>query len=218
MLTDRRDDGPGLNLTSLDVVTAQVRERDRDRYLSVLYAPAAVRPALWALHGLDLELSSVVAGTSEPMIGEIRLAWWREALTGLDAGIVPAQPLLEVLVAEVLPRGVTGADLAGLEDRWLGLIGNDDVPASHLEGGGLLFALAARLGGGDAVLARRLGETWAAGDAAPLPKIAAPLRPLLGLLRLAQRDAANASAGCEREPRGSLGRQLRLLAAIAFGR
>jgi hypothetical protein len=41
---------------------------------------------------------------------------------------------------------------------------------------------------------------------------------LLGLLRLAQRDAANASAGCEREPRGSLGRQLRLLAAIAFGR
>jgi phytoene synthase len=37
-----------------------------------------------AVQALDLELESVVAGTTEPMIGEIRLAWWREALQGLD--------------------------------------------------------------------------------------------------------------------------------------
>ena len=71
----------------------------------MLYAPADVRPAWMALHGLDLELESVVAGTTEPMIGAIRLAWWREALQGLDAGKVPAQPLLQLIAAEVLPRG-----------------------------------------------------------------------------------------------------------------
>ena len=116
--------------TNFDIVTADVRDRDRDRYLSVLYAPEAVRPALLALHGLDVELGQVVAGTTDAMIGEIRLAWWREALEGLDAGRVPAQPLLGLIAAEVLPRGIAGCELAGLEDRWIGLIGADDVPAA----------------------------------------------------------------------------------------
>lgn len=184
----------------------------------MLYAPAELRPALFALHGLDLEMASVVAATSEPMIGEIRLAWWREALAGLDAGVVPAQPLLEVLAKEALPRGVTGAALAELEDRWIGLIGSDDVPDAHIAGGGLLFALAARLGGDDEELARRIGEAWAAGDDTPLPKVPTALRPLLGLLRLAQRDAARARSGALREVRGNLARQWCLLKAIAFGR
>ena len=135
--------------SNLDLVTADVKARDRDRYLSVLYAPAAARPALLALHGLDLELAQVVASTTEPMLGEIRLAWWRDALTALDAGTVPAQPLLALIAAEVLPRGMSGAELAGLEDRWLGLIGSDDVADSHITGGGLLFAPLARLGGGE---------------------------------------------------------------------
>ena len=194
-----------------------MKARDRDRYLSVLYAPAAARPALLALHGLDLELAQVVASTSEPMLGEIRLAWWRDALVALDTGAVPAQPLLALIAAEVLPRGVSGADLALLEDRWLGLIGSDDVPESHVAGGGALFALLARLGGGEAQAARRLGEAWVVGEPAALP-VAPPLRPLLGLVQLAARDAARARGGQGREPRGSTARQLRLLASVALGR
>lgn len=195
-----------------------MRRRDRDRYLSVLYAPAVARPALFALHGLDLELASVVAATTEPMIGAIRLAWWREALQGLDAGKVPAQPLLAALANQALPLGLSGEDLAGLEDRWAGLIGSDTVPAEHVDGGGLLFALAARLTDADPALAARLGRLWAAGEDGELPPIPAALRPLLGLLRLAQRDAARARAGRPREVRGSPARQLRLLASVAFGR
>jgi len=194
-----------------------VKARDRDRYLSVLYAPEAARPALLALHALDLELAQVVTSTSEPMLGEIRLAWWRDALTTLDAGTVPAQPLLALIAAEVLPRGVSGAELAALEDRWLGLIGNDEVPDSHITGGGLLFALLARCGGGEPEAARRLGEAWAAGAPALLP-VPPPLRPLLGLAQLAARDAARTRAGQGREPRSSTARQLRLLASVALGR
>ena len=194
-----------------------MKARDRDRYLSVLYAPAAVRPALLALHGLDLELAQVVASTSEPMLGEIRLAWWRDALTALDAGQVPAQPLLALIAAEVLPRGVSGAELTALEDRWLGLIGSDDVPESHFAGGGAFFVLQARIGGGDLGMARRLGEAWAKGEPAFGP-VAIPLRPLFGLVQLAARDAARARAGQGREPRGSTARQLRLLAGIVLGR
>ncbi len=208
--------------TNLDIVTAEVKARDRDRYLSVLYAPAAVRPALLALHGLDLELAQVVASTSEPMLGEIRLAWWRDALTGLDAGQVPAQPLLALIAAEVLPRGVSGAELTALEDRWLGLIGSDEVPESHVGGGGTFFVLLARIGGGDSDAARRLGEAWTKGEPAQretaLGPVATPLRPLFGLVQLAARDAARARTGQGREARGSTARQLRLLASIALGR
>ena len=223
--------------TNLDIVIADVKARDRDRYLSVLYAPAAVRPALLALHGLDLELAQVVASTSEPMLGEIRLAWWRDALTALDGGQVPPQPLLALIAAEVLSRGVSGAELTALEDRWLGLIGSDAVPESHFDGGGTLFALLARIGGGDSAAARRLGEAWAKGEPAQRESaqresaqresaqresaqgpVATPLRPLFGLVQLAARDAARARAGQEREARGSTARQLRLLASIVLGR
>ncbi len=228
----RLPDRPGL--TDYDIIAAEVRTRDRDRYLSVLYAPAELRAALMALHGLDLELAQVVAGTTEPMIGEIRLAWWREALLGLDAGKVPAQPLLRLLADEVLPRGINGAELAGLEDRWLAMLGHQsaDAPPAFIEGGVLLFGLAARLLGGDQDAGGRLGGVWAIGELArvmphdaSLPSVhfpvrpAFPLRPLLGLARLAWHDLWR-YRGRERPPtpRGSAGRQLRLLWAIAFGR
>lgn len=196
-------------------MTAAVRERDRDRYLSVLYAPAGVRAALMALHGLDLEMASVVVGTTEPMIGEIRLAWWREALEGLDRGVVPAQPLLALIAEQPVPLGVSGAELAGIEDRWLGMIGSEDVPQAHVAGGGDLFALAARLLGGDEAEGRRLGEAWVLGE--NVARVAGVLRPLLGLVRLAVRDATRARAGLPVETRGSLARQAVLLKAVAFG-
>lgn len=206
----------------LDLVTADVRARDRDRYLAVLYAPAGVRPALFGLFGLDLELGSVVAGASEPMLAAIKLAWWRERLIELDSGRVPAQPLLQLLAGAVLPNGVSGAELSELEDRWVGLIEGDDVPRAHVAGGGLLFALAARLLGGNEALGQRLGEAWALGEAG-VPgeagvKGLAALRPLSGLVMLSARDAERARTGRLREPRGSAGRQMRLLASVAFGR
>ena len=204
-------------IDNLEIVTADVKARDRDRYLSVLYADAGARPGLLALHALDLEMAQVVASTSEPMLGEIRLAWWRDALIALDSGVVPAHPLLQLLAAEVVPHGIAGAELAGLEDRWLGLIDCDEVPAAHIAGGGDLFAMAAQLTGGDPSAARQLGMAWAAAEPPAVP-VAAPLRPLLGLVQLAVRDAARVRAGQGREPRGGTMRQLRLLASVALGR
>ena len=205
-------------ISALASVIADVRQRDRDRYLAVLYAPAPLRPALFALHGFDLELASIVVGTAEAMIGEIRLAWWREAVEAIDRGVVPAQPLLQVIAAELPARSVSGADLAALEDRWLGMIGSTDVPTAHVEGGGQLFALTARLLGAEATVGQQLGDAWVRGDATGLPAVPPVLRPLLGLVRLAERDARRARAGLTPEARGSLPRQWTLLKAVAFGR
>lgn len=206
----------GASLTDLEIITAELQARDRDRWLACLYAPASARPALIALFALDCELAQLVASTTDAMLGEIRLAWWRERLQELDAGKAPAQPLLGALLAHARPA-ISGADLAGLEDRWLALIGSDAVPPAHIDGGGLLFALAAKLLGGDEAMAQGMGRAWVLG--APLPqRVASPLRPLAGLVALSARDAARARAGSPREARGSLARQWRLLKAVALGR
>lgn len=201
-----------------ETIPDELKTRDRDRWLACLYAPDRAQPGLMTLFALDLELGQVVATTTEPMIGQIRLAWWREALEGLDVGRVPAQPLLAAVAETLVPHDVTGAELAGLEDRWVELIGSEAVPDSHVAGGGLLFALAARLLGGEEALGRRLGEAWVLADGAGLPPVSKALRPLLGLVRLAERDAARARAGEPREVRGSLPRQWRLLRAVLTGR
>lgn len=74
---------------------------DRDRYLTSLFAPPEVRPALHALYAFNLELARVAEVVSEPMIGEIRLAWWRETLDGVYAGAPRRHDVAEGL-AQVL--------------------------------------------------------------------------------------------------------------------
>ena len=59
-----------------------VRAQDRDRYLATLFAPADRRDALFALHAFDLETAQVAFRVREPLAGEIRLQWWREAIEG----------------------------------------------------------------------------------------------------------------------------------------
>jgi phytoene synthase len=93
-----------------------------DRSLALSYVPARNRAALGALFAIDAAMGDVVRTTSEPMLGPIRLAWWRERLEELDAGgEAPAEPRLQAVARELIPRGIAGADLAALERGWLRL-------------------------------------------------------------------------------------------------
>ncbi len=71
---------------SFDACLAEIRQHDHDRFLSLLLAPADKRPALLALYAFNLEIARIPETVSEPMMGMIRLQWWREVLEGLDAG------------------------------------------------------------------------------------------------------------------------------------
>lgn len=59
---------------------AQVRESDKDRWLATLFAPAAARPALFALYAFSLDIARLREIISEALPGEVRLQWWRDAL------------------------------------------------------------------------------------------------------------------------------------------
>ena len=105
-----------------DYCAERVRASDLDRYLAALYAPPAARAGLLALHALDIEMAAIVRTTTEPMLGEIRLAWWREQLGKLGSQPPPAQPVLAAIATHVVARGVPGARLDPVEDGFLGLL------------------------------------------------------------------------------------------------
>ena len=78
-----------------------VRAADKDRFLSALFAPAERRDALFALYAFDIEVAGVRQRVREPMAGEVRLQWWREAIGGERAGEAAANPVATALLDTV---------------------------------------------------------------------------------------------------------------------
>jgi phytoene synthase len=89
-----------------------LRQNDRDRWLACLFAPDTARPHLFALYAFNLEVSRIRDHVSQPILGEMRLQWWLDALNGEQGGEVRgdlhahpvADALLATLVTAALPR------------------------------------------------------------------------------------------------------------------
>lgn len=113
----------------------------------------------------------VVATSSQPALGAIRMAWWRERLEELDdGGEAPAEPRLQLVRAQLVPKGVSGCDLSRLEEAWLPMLepfpwGADVVEGFRLRGR-LLFGIGARLLGGDPNEVESAGALWSLVDGA----------------------------------------------------
>jgi phytoene synthase len=166
---------------------------------------------------LDLAFADVVSTSTEPQLGAIRLAWWRERLEELDdADSAPAEPRLQAVASDLLPRGVTGAELSILEDAWGPLLEPfpwDDEVADGLKlRGRILFGIGVRLLGSDPEDGQAAGALWSLVDGArhcsdihsrmfllnrarlairdlPSNKPPKPLRRLTGLAAMAAHDA-----------------------------
>ena len=74
------------------------RERERDRWLSALFAPEAARPPLHALAAFGAEVARIGAAAHEPLAGEMRLTWWREALAGAREAEASGHPVAAALI------------------------------------------------------------------------------------------------------------------------
>lgn len=95
-------------------VAALVRRHDRDRFQTVLFAPAACHEALFALYAFNYEIARVRESVTEATLGRIRLEWWREGIAAaFEGGAVRRHPVLEALAAVI--RG--GQLTRGLLDR-----------------------------------------------------------------------------------------------------
>lgn len=69
-----------------------VRRFDPDRYFAALFAPASRRQLLYALYAFNYEIERTADVAREPMMAEIRLQWWREAVECASRGHPPAHP------------------------------------------------------------------------------------------------------------------------------
>lgn len=208
---------------------------DRDRILALSYVPAARRAPVEALWKLDLALGNALAGGREPLISQIKLAWWRESLEKLDRARAPAEPALQSAETLLLTNGVTGTELASMEEGWSVLLtpevlGEDQLALYAAARGGRLFRYTARLLGAAATAEMEsVGEAWALIDLARhsanqpdadsaiaaarqrLHRLRWPsrLRPLGMLGALAARDAAAERSTWEEQ--GAPPRMLRML-------
>jgi phytoene synthase len=217
---------------------------DSDRVLALSYVHAARRAALAALWRLDLALGAVVARGREPMIGRIKLAWWRDALAALDVAAPPPEPLLQAVGRDLVSPGLLrGAELAAMEEGWSCLLTPEPLTAAEMDAyaagrGGLLFGHSARLLKAEASAELvQAGEAWALVDLArrsssapereaalqaararswPQMRWPSKLRPLGMLAVLARRDAEARAGGLEKQ--GSPSRMLRMVRHRLSGR
>lgn len=140
-----------------------------ERSIILSYAPTPVAAAaLDALLMLDDRLAETLRTTSEPMLGQIRLQWWHDALIALDTAPPPAEPVLQGIAQHVLRMGVAGSMVAGIVEGWQVLLQEElDDLALRTYGarGRRLFELAGILSvASPADPLTAAGEGWALAD------------------------------------------------------
>lgn len=80
--------------------TRELRRLDPDRWLTGLFAPDDRRPGLFALYAFNAEIARARESVTQPMIGQIRLQWWREAWEGIVADRPRQHPVVLALHAQ----------------------------------------------------------------------------------------------------------------------
>jgi phytoene synthase len=96
-----------------------VRRDDPDRWLASLFVPKPRRPPIHALLAFSLEIARVRDMVSEPLLGEIRFQWWRDALDADGHGDVAANQVAVALLDTLERFEVPAADLLALIDARL---------------------------------------------------------------------------------------------------
>jgi NADH dehydrogenase [ubiquinone] 1 alpha subcomplex assembly factor 6 len=120
---------------SLSPPTHLVRRHDRDRFLTTLFAPAARRDDLLALYAFNYEIAKTREVVSEPVLGQIRLQWWRETLDAIyDGGSVREHEVAAPLAAAIRGRGLGRAHFDALiAAREFDLVGEPPGSLAALE-------------------------------------------------------------------------------------
>ena len=147
-----------------------VRRYDRDRFITALFAPPGPREDLFTLYAFNTEIARIRETVSEPMLGQIRLQWWRDTLDclcrGDHAGHPVADSLSGLIRRQSLPRPLFDRLIEARE------LDMQDTPPETMaqlqlyveDSSAGLSALAALVLGGDdgatQEAARHVGQAW----------------------------------------------------------
>ncbi|WP_336986437.1 squalene/phytoene synthase family protein [Altererythrobacter aquiaggeris] len=119
-----------------------------EQRLALTYAPREARTYCHTLMQFDARLADIVRTIREPILAQMRLAWWRDRLRDTPENWPVGEPLL----AELKSWGKTARKLEAVVDGWELLIGEDQLTADDVT------SFATSRGAGWAALAAVIGE------------------------------------------------------------
>jgi phytoene synthase len=147
-----------------------VRERDPDRFLAALFAPARHREALFTLIAYNAELARAREAASNPIAAMIRLQWWRDVIEEARIGRPSRRhEVAEPVHAAIVAGALDAETLLALADAREAETEDDGIPtaaafATYLRStaGGMAVASARLLGAQPAwlPLIERLGAGY----------------------------------------------------------
>ncbi len=178
--------------------------------LVLTYARPSVRSVLEPLLRLDTTMARIVGSVSEPALGQLRMAWWRDEIlrSREPAAPLPPDPLLQSIIRQWEDGRRALVDLI---DGWEHLLSEKDWSeadaAAFQNGRAAGFSMLAELVGHAeaAEAAARHGTAWARADLGAmgqtdgkglpeLPKLPKALRPLAIIGGLSRRSIGRGNA------------------------
>lgn len=87
----------GENKDELEAIILRLKHHDYAGYLSVRFSPLEQRVALSWLFGFFMDVEQISIKVNEPLLGEIRLQWWRDQLLKLLRGESVGHPVADGL-------------------------------------------------------------------------------------------------------------------------
>lgn len=105
-----------------------------DMRLAAAYSKASIRPAVVALFALDRTLGMAVSQASQPISGQLRLAWWRDLLGSDAAPVAGSHPVVKAIAPLTRNDQLRGA-MTAMVNGWERLF-EDDALAGYAEGRG----------------------------------------------------------------------------------
>lgn len=152
---------------SLQACADLVAKGDPDRFAAAMAAPVAARRVLFPIYAFNLEVARAPWVTSEPMIGEMRLQWWRDALEEISGrSRVRRHEVTDPLADALDGEGARVLDRLVAARRW-DLYTEAFADQAHFDdymdatGGGLMWVAARALGGTDEATFRAVGRASA---------------------------------------------------------
>jgi phytoene synthase len=162
--------------------------------LAVLYAPRACQPLWEGFLLLDRRLADAAREGRDPLMIQLRLAWWRDRFATPSADWPQGEPLLALLRAWESER----AALLGLVDGWEARVVGDDGGAELGKARIAAVCALARMSGAQPDDAVRCAAAEWLGLEPPAPRasiLPGALRPLVILRGMALREAARRPGG-----------------------
>ncbi|MFM5906557.1 MAG: hypothetical protein ACKOPO_03050 [Novosphingobium sp.] len=181
--------------------------------LAMAYAPGSLKPQWLGFFALDARLAGVVHQAREPVLAQLRLAWWRDRLGEGAARTAKGEPLLAALAE--WPDG--GTLLEPLVNAWEQVLDPDNasLPQAFAAARAEAASAFARMIGADPAQAQGLATAWSraeialwglddaarkARDEAVTSPVGRPLRPLLVMQRVTAMAARKGSAAALASP------------------